>query len=304
MTAVVAFDQLFTPDNPARRAVWVLPLAILLVLLALLGFGGMLRAPLTQAPPPPPIRAEIYELPGKIGPKPRAESPAMTRAAPKPAQPAPAPPKEPAKTVPAPEVPKPVPPAVVHTAPPTPAAPPAEKAPEKANVSTKSAERRSEIVERAKPRPKPAETKAPPKAAEAEPPQHLSWAQLNAQVNDAVAATVDRPAMDRIRDPNSLVAHYYLASVLSKLERVGQLTYQASMVGQAAVAIVIGPEGELLDLQLTGPSGQPRIDDYAQQIVRMSVPFAPFPADLERETTRLRIVVHMDFQGYREVNAN
>ena len=143
-----------------------------------------------------------------------------------------------------------------------------------------------------------------PKAAEAEPPQHLSWAQLNAQVNDAVAATVDRPAMDRIRDPNSLVAHYYLASVLSKLERVGQLTYQASMVGQAAVAIVIGPEGELLDLQLTGPSGQPRIDDYAQQIVRMSVPFAPFPADLERETTRLRIVVHMDFQGYREVNAN
>jgi protein TonB len=282
---------------------------LLLVVLALLGFGVMLRAPLQKAPPPPPppLRAEIYELPGKVGPKPRPKSEAMTRAAPKPATPATPPKPAPVTPKPKPE-PKPVPPAVVHTAPAKPAPAPEAKATAKPPIEAKPAERHGEIAKRAipKPRPKPPVVKARPKPppAESEPPKHLDWAQLNAQVNDAVTSTVDRRAEDRIRDPHSLVARYYLASVLSKLERVGQLTYQASMVGQAAVAIVIGPQGELLDLRIAQPSGMRRIDDYAQQIVRMSVPFAPFPADMEKQMQRISIIVHMDFQGYRDVQAN
>ncbi|MGA7979766.1 MAG: TonB family protein [Chromatiaceae bacterium] len=313
MTAITAHDRLFDQDDPVRRAIWVLPLAMLLVLLALLGFGMMLKRPMQKAPPPPPIRAEIYELPGKVGPKPRAESPAMGRAAPKADRPAPTSPKTPPKTVTAPPVPK--------LSPVTPAAPPKaataniEKQEPKRSVPAKLPKRHGEIVERAVPRPKlksrlksrAAKPKPMPelvKPAQPEPPRHLSWAQLSAQIHEEVQSTVKRQAVERIRNPDSMVARYYLASVLRKLERVGQVTYQASMVGEAVVAIEIGPSGELLGLQLANSSGQQRIDDYARQIVRMSVPFAPFPKDLEKETPKLSIVVHMDFQGYRAVQAN
>ena len=306
MTAITARDRLFDQDDPLRRAIWVLPLAMLLVLLALLGFGLMLKRPLQKAPPPPPVRAEIYELPGKVGPKPRAESPAMSPASP-------ASPKTPPKTVTAPPVPKPSP--VTPAAPPKAATANIKKQEPKRSVPTKLPKRHGEIVERATPKPKlesrlkPQAAKPKPmpelvKPAQSEPPRHLSLAQLRSQMNEVVQSMAKREAAERIRNPDSLVARYYLASVLRKLERVGQVTYQASMVGKAVVAIEIGPSGELLGLQLVGSSGQQRIDDYARQIVRMSVPFAPFPEDVKKDTPKLRIVVHMDFQGYREVQAN
>ena len=313
MTAITAHDRLFDQDDPLRRAIWVLPLAMLLVLLALLGFGMMLKRPMQKASPPPPIRAEIYELPGKVGPKPRAESPAMSRAAPKAARPAPASPKTPPKTVTSPPVPKPSP--LTPAAPPKAATANIEKQEPKRSVPTKLPKRHGEIVERATPKPKlesrlkPQAAKPKPmpelvKPAQPEPPRHLSWALLRSQISEVAQSTVNRQAAERIRNPDSIVARYYLASVLRKLERVGQVTYQASMVGEVVVAIEIGPSGELLGLQLAGSSGQQRIDDYARQIVRMSVPFAPFPEDVKKDAPKLRIVVHMDFQGYREVQAN
>nr|MDA8107471.1 hypothetical protein [Betaproteobacteria bacterium] len=70
------------PDDPARRAYWVVPLAALLVLLAMLGLGELLSAGTPRAPaPPPPVQAEIYELPAVKGPLP---APGRQHAAPTP----------------------------------------------------------------------------------------------------------------------------------------------------------------------------------------------------------------------------
>ncbi len=268
MSAAGTWGYELPPDDPARRAVWVLPLAVALVLLAMLGLGRVLRVAAQRVqPPPPPVQAEIYELPAVKGPVP---APEVRQQAPAPAA---APAAHAARTQP--------------------------EARRRARVRLPAAAvPATKVHGRAVPK---EATRAAPGPAAA--PRGIDWSHLGQQVDSAVASTVRESEFQRVRDPKSLVARYYLASVLRKLERVGEMSYLGSMVGEVTVLIVIGPDGALDGLQVWSSSGNPRLDDYAQRIVRMSAPFAPFSGSLERQTMQLKLTVNMMFEGYRELEA-
>jgi len=250
------------PDDPARRAIWVLPLAVVLVLLAMLGLGRVLRVAAQRVLlPPPPVQAEIYELPAVKGPVP----------APKVRQQAPA----------------------AHAARPRPEARRRVRVRLPAAAAAETKVHGSAV-------PKAASRAAPETAAS---PAGIDWSHLGQQVDSAVASSVRESEFQRVRDPKSLVARYYLASVLRKLERVGEMSYLGTMVGEVTVLIVIGPDGAVNNLVVWRSSGNSQLDDYAQRIVRMSAPFAPFSGSLERQTMQLKLTVNMMFEGYREVEA-
>ena len=122
-------------------------------------------------------------------------------------------------------------------------------------------------------------------------------------MHEAVASVVSRSELPQIHDPDTLTARYYLASVLRKLQRIGDMNYSYDQVGVLEVQLVIGAHGELLGYRLLASSGNPTLDRVADKIVHMSAPFAPFPADMKRQTDRIQLNITMDFEGYRNLYA-
>lgn len=263
------------PDRPARRLVWVLPAAVLVVLLGVLWLGKALRAPLVSAAKTKPMEAQLYELPPARGAAPG------------------------------------------HAATPVPATPPARRppaahaAPPQASVSPPAAVRPPATPPRAQAgSPLPAKgsvamPSAPPPPARTRPRPTINWATLDRQINAAVArsalGTESRASLPHTHNPHTLVARYYVASVLRKLERVGDMDYPTDMTGTPVIRIVVGSHGELLDLKLLGSSGNDALDRTAKRIARESAPFAPFPISLRRQTPQIELIVYMIFNGYRQL---
>jgi protein TonB len=131
----------------------------------------------------------------------------------------------------------------------------------------------------------------------------INLARLNQQMHEAVASVVSRSEVAQIHDPHTLTARFYLASVLRKLQRIGDMNYSYDQVGVLQVRLVIGAHGELLGYRLLASSGNPTLDKVADQIAHMSAPFAPFPADMKRQTDRIKLKITMEFEGYRNLYA-
>ena len=243
-----------THEEPIRRLLWVLPAAVLLVLLALLVLGHWLRGGAVPPPRPRPIEARIYELPPAPGTAP--STPARPR------QPTPIRPRlrsRPARPAVRAEI---APPSVRGTLP----------------------------IPAAKPR-------APAPAA-----PRIDWARLRSDVNAAVAtATGRRSAPLQIHDPHTLTAHFYIASVLRKLQEIGNLNYPGQLTGVSVVRLRIDVHGRLVGLKLLHSSGNPTLDRAAEDIVRVSAPFAPLPSRLRRKTPSIELTLYMDFYGYRQL---
>ncbi len=244
-----------THEGPIRRLLWVLPAAILLVLLALLVLGHWLRGGAVPTPHLRPLEARIYELPPAQGAAPSA-----------PARSAPARPRQPTLIRPRPAKPAAragIPPPSVRGTLPIPTAKPHAPAP-------------------AAPR--------------------IDWARLHSDVNAAVAtATGRRSAPLQIKDPNALTAHFYIASVLRKLQEVGNLNYPGQLTGVSVVHLRIDAHGRLVSLKILKSPGNSALDRAAEGIVRMSAPFAPLPSRLRRKTPGIELTLYMDFYGYRQL---
>ncbi len=250
-------------DEPLRRLPWVLAAAVLLVLAALLAAGHWLRGTPVLPPAPPPVQARFYELPS---------SPGMAPARPAPATPAPATPRPRVTPAPAPT------PRVAK-----PAAPPRTAKPSTSGLV---------------PMPK---TKSPPRAAAPARPR-IDWSRLNSDVRAAVAAASgggNRPP--QIQDPHSLTARFYVASLLRKLQEVGDLNYPGELVGLVVLDLEVDSSGRLLRVKLLQSSGKPALDRAAERIVRMSAPFAPFPPEMRRRTRKFEWVQYLSFIGNRQV---
>lgn len=240
----------FAPDNPMRRLPWVLAIAVLLVLIAMVGLGRILHPPARQPAKPRPLTARIYELPASKGsaavkPVPRGRHSAHARQAPRSAQ-----------------------------------------LPRSNIASTHSGAKRF-----AQHAPSVKQRKSP----------GINWANLQSQVNAAVNHS--EPSMYQAHDPHTLIARYYLASLLEKLQRIGDMNDPTSLTGMPVVKLVVGTHGELQKLTLLRSSGNKRLDRDALQIARESAPFAPFPDKLRRQTQHIDVVCYMKFVGYRQLYA-
>jgi protein TonB len=75
---------------------------------------------------------------------------------------------------------------------------------------------------------------------------------------------------------------------------VGELNYpQAArdqkLYGTLVVTVSIKSDGSLDRVEINRPSGQRILDAAALRIVQLAAPFAPFPADIARDTDILSI---------------
>ena len=113
---------------------------------------------------------------------------------------------------------------------------------------------------------------------------------MSGQINSAVFAVVGRADFAQVHDPHALVAHYYLATVLRALQRTGDMNYPGQLTGETIVRIVIGSLGDLA-LRLVNSSSSDELDRAAEQIVRQTAPFPPFPTELEKQTSRLKLSI-------------
>ncbi|HYW03712.1 MAG TPA: TonB family protein [Gammaproteobacteria bacterium] len=278
-----------------QRLPWILLLAILLVLLALAGLGRVLRTPPRATHKPKPLRARIYELPaspGSAGARLKHQSHHGA-----PSHQGHRQPSEKAE----------------HRA--QSQAPPPPKHSEQRSHSAAPGRSASKGVEAANPghrhpqsahnghRPHAAVTHSAPaqQHATVKPQPRINWNKLQSQINAAVRQS--EPMLPQKHDPDTLVARYYLASMLEKLERVGDMEYPGKLTGTPVVKLVVGTHGNLLHATLLRSSGNSRLDQAALQIIRDSAPFGPFPKRLEHQTSHLELTCRMNFEGDRDIDA-
>lgn len=298
----------YTPDLPLRRLPWVLPAAVLLVLLVFLGMGRVIRPPAVPPAKPKPLETRLYELPDSPGSLPARAN--AGRSASRHAQnSANTGHSAAAEATPALHSPKPSPSAKTPPA----KAPTGRDTRPPAKTETAPAGQPA-LPKQAKAAPPPAPAKPARKTPDRSPPK-LNWSNLQASVQSAVADTASRtedasaaPAPDseaslpNVHDPHTLVARYYIASLLRKLQRVGDMNYPTDQIGTPVLRLVIGSGGELQTVSLMQSSGNDTLDRNAEQIARQSSPFPPFPDSLKRKTSHIVLICHMSFEGYRQIN--
>jgi len=94
----------------------------------------------------------------------------------------------------------------------------------------------------------------------------------------------------------------YLDAWRRKVERIGNLNFPAEirtrrLSGTLALEVALNSDGSVRELVLRQPSRQPILDDSAVRIVKMAAPYAPFPANIRRDTAVLRFVYEWRFNG-------
>jgi protein TonB len=79
-----------------------------------------------------------------------------------------------------------------------------------------------------------------------------------------------------------------------KVERIGNLNYpeaarQLKLYGNLLITVAIKADGSVETIEINRSSGQRILDAAAMKIVEMAAPYAPFPADIQRDTDILHI---------------
>lgn len=94
-----------------------------------------------------------------------------------------------------------------------------------------------------------------------------------------------------------------------KIERIGNLNYPSEarsqgITGSLVLVVVLQADGKLAGLRVKKSSGQPVLDAAAQNIVRMSSPFAPFPPELAAQYDTLEIVRKWSFNSDNQLTSH
>lgn len=93
----------------------------------------------------------------------------------------------------------------------------------------------------------------------------------------------------------------YLHDWSTKVEQVGNHNYpkealNRKITGNLRLSVVINPDGTINEIKVLQSSGQRILDDAARQIVRLSAPFAQFPAEIRKQADRLQIIRTWNFE--------
>lgn len=150
-------------------------------------------------------------------------------------------------------------------------------------------------VEAASPQAAPqSETRGEPNATDLMQ-RSLEIARLEAQISKEWDSYQKRP---RRRFIGARTQEFRFARYIEdwrlKIERIGELNYPQSardqkVYGSLVVTVSIKADGVLEKVEINRSSGRKVLDEAALQIVKLAAPFAPFPADISRDTDILSI---------------
>jgi len=98
------------------------------------------------------------------------------------------------------------------------------------------------------------------------------------------------------------IAARYMREWIDKVERLGNADYPDAAIrdklsGTLILDVVITADGALKEINLRRSSGHQILDDAAKRIVRMSAPFAPFPAKLLKQAEIIHITRSWEFKS-------
>ncbi len=126
---------------------------------------------------------------------------------------------------------------------------------------------------------------------------------LTAELDKKTKAYAKRP---RRKTLSASTQEYKYASYLDawrrKVERVGNLNYpdeakRRKLYGNLVLHVAIRPDGSVKSINVRTSSGHKLLDDAAIRIVKLSAPFAPFPAEIRKETDILDIIRTWQFRN-------
>ncbi|MBB3061009.1 energy transducer TonB [Microbulbifer rhizosphaerae] len=132
-------------------------------------------------------------------------------------------------------------------------------------------------------------------------------ASLQARLDKIRQTIAQRPRVRRLTSVATKASAdaAYLHSWRQKVEAVGNDNFpeealQRQITGSLRMMVRLLPTGAVEEVVILESSGEPILDDAAQQIVRLSAPFAPFPAEIRREADRLEIIRtwHFEMTGF------
>jgi protein TonB len=144
------------------------------------------------------------------------------------------------------------------------------------------------------PKPAPAETPPAPVSGADLMSSALALARMEAQIARQVDEYNKRPRKQFVgaRAAESRFA-LYVEGWRQKIERIGNLNYpedaRGRIYGSLRVTVSIKPDGSVEEVQIDRPSEYKILNEAALKIVRMGAPYAPFPAEIKRDTDLLVI---------------
>jgi protein TonB len=123
----------------------------------------------------------------------------------------------------------------------------------------------------------------------------IEIARLEAKISRDWTAYQERP---RRRFIGARTQEYrfarYIEDWRQKVERIGEINYpQAArdqkLSGSLVVTVAIRSDGTVEQVDINKPSGNKVLDEAARRIVQLSMPFAPFPADIAKDVDILHV---------------
>ena len=173
---------------------------------------------------------------------------------------------------------------------PQPEAPvPAEIRPVKKVMSKQApAKRKVRVTEKNPPR-EPMKKKKPT-AAQLMASANREIERLTAELDRKTKAYAKRPRHKRLTASTQEYKYAnYLDAWRRKVERIGNLNYpdearRRKLHGSLLLHVALRPDGAVKEINVKRTSGYKLLDDAAIRIVRLSAPFAPFPAEIREET--------------------
>jgi protein TonB len=144
------------------------------------------------------------------------------------------------------------------------------------------------------PKPAPAEAAPAPVSGAELMSSALALARMEAQIARQVDEYNKRPRKQFVgaRAAESRFA-LYVEGWRQKIERIGNLNYpedaRGRIYGSLRVTVSIKPDGSVEEVQIDRPSEYKILNEAALKIVRMGAPYAPFPAEIKRDTDLLVI---------------
>ncbi|MGK0674532.1 MAG: TonB family protein [Halothiobacillaceae bacterium] len=100
----------------------------------------------------------------------------------------------------------------------------------------------------------------------------------------------------------------YLRAWVEKVERIGNLNFpdearRKKLSGWLILEVVLDDQGRVRTMRVRQSSGEPVLDQAAQDIVRLASPFAPFPPELRMKYDQLTIIRTWGFDAGGQLDA-